>query len=112
VMVMTAVMAVATCCGSVAVAALRGASLVVAAAPPVTRGPLDERRLIGLVVSDLSTLAAARGGARSASPCERKDRKSNSYLSRTGCLGSDCLPQGGEALLPLPRGLDGRRGHG
>jgi hypothetical protein len=73
-MVMTVVVAVATCCDSVAVAALRGASLVATAALPVTLGTLDERRLIGTATSDLSTLAGARG-AQSASPCERKGRK-------------------------------------
>jgi hypothetical protein len=73
-MVMTAVVAVTTCCGSVAVAALRGASLVAAAVLPVTRGALDERRLVGTGASDLSALAGARG-ARSGSPCEREDRK-------------------------------------
>jgi hypothetical protein len=61
-MVMTAVVAVATCCGSVAVAALRGASLVAIAALPVTLGALDERHLVGMAASDLSTLAGVRGG--------------------------------------------------
>jgi hypothetical protein len=61
-MVITAVVAVATCCGSVAAATLRGASLVAAAVLPVTRGALDERRLMGTNASDLSALADARGG--------------------------------------------------
>jgi hypothetical protein len=73
-MVMTAVVAVSTCCGSVATATPRGASLVAAVVLPVTRGALDERRLMGTAASDLNTLAGARG-ARSASPCEREDRK-------------------------------------
>jgi hypothetical protein len=82
VMVMTAVMAVATCCGSVAVAALRWASLVVAAAPPVTRGPLDERRLIGTVVSDLSTLAGARGGGTVGVTLRTQRQKNQTLISR------------------------------
>jgi hypothetical protein len=60
---MTAVVAAATCCGSVAVAASCGASLVAAAAAlPAACGALDERRLVGTAASDLSTLADARGG--------------------------------------------------
>jgi hypothetical protein len=56
-----ALVAVATFCGSVAMAALRGASLVAAAALPVARGALDERRLIGMGASDLSTLGREGG---------------------------------------------------
>jgi hypothetical protein len=59
--VMTTVVAVATCCGSVAAATLRGASLVAAAVLPVTRGALDERRLVGMDASTLSTLASTGG---------------------------------------------------
>jgi hypothetical protein len=59
--VMTAVVATATCCGSMAVAAPCGASLVAAAALPAARGALDERRLVGTAASDLSTLADVRG---------------------------------------------------
>jgi hypothetical protein len=61
-MVMTAIAAVVTCCGSAAAATLRGASLVAAAMLPVTRGALDERRLVGMDASDLSALADVRGG--------------------------------------------------
>jgi hypothetical protein len=61
-MVMTAVVAVATCCGSVATAMLRGGSLVAAVVLPVTLGALDEHRLVGTDASDLSALAGARGG--------------------------------------------------
>jgi hypothetical protein len=61
-MVMTAVVAAGTCCGFVAVATLRGASLVAAVVLPVTRGALDEHRLVGTDASDLSALASARGG--------------------------------------------------
>jgi hypothetical protein len=63
-MVMTAVVAFATCCGSVAAATLCGASLVAATVFTVTRGALDERRLVGMDVSDLSALAGARGRGR------------------------------------------------
>jgi hypothetical protein len=61
-MVMTTAVAVATCCGSVAAATLHRASLVAAAVLPITRGALDERRLVGTDASDLSALADARGG--------------------------------------------------
>jgi hypothetical protein len=55
------VMPAAACCGYAAAATLRGASLVVVAVLPVTRGALDERRLMGTDASALSTLAGARG---------------------------------------------------
>jgi hypothetical protein len=74
-MVMTAVVATATCCGPVAAATLRGASLVAAAVLLVTRGACDKRRLVGKDASALSTLAGARGGARSVPPCERRNRR-------------------------------------
>jgi hypothetical protein len=73
-MVMTAIVAITTCCGSIAVASLRGASLVAGAALPVTRGALDERRLVGTDASALSAFAGARGGW-SAPPCEREIEK-------------------------------------
>jgi hypothetical protein len=56
---MTAVVAIATCCGSVAAATLRGSSLVAAVVLPVTLGALDERRLVGADVPNLSALAGA-----------------------------------------------------
>jgi hypothetical protein len=74
-MVMTAVVATATCCGPVAAATLRGASLVAAAVLLVTRGARDKRRLVGKDASALSALAGARGGARSVPPCERRNRR-------------------------------------
>jgi hypothetical protein len=75
-MVMAAVRAATTCCGSTAAATLSGPSLVAVAVLPAARGALDERRLVGMAASDLNTLAGARGGgARSASPCEREDEK-------------------------------------
>jgi hypothetical protein len=61
-MVMTAVVAVTTYCGSVAVSMLRGGSLVAAVVLPVTLVALDERLLVGTDASDLSALAGARGG--------------------------------------------------
>jgi hypothetical protein len=61
-MVVTAVAAAVTCCGSVAAATLRGASLVATAILPVTRGALDECRLVGMDASALTALAGARGG--------------------------------------------------
>jgi hypothetical protein len=65
-MVMTVVAAVATRCGSVAAATLCGASLVADAVLHITRGALDECRLVRMDVSDLSALAGARGGMVSA----------------------------------------------
>jgi hypothetical protein len=47
-MVMNAVVAAATCCGPIAAATLRGASLAATAVLSVTRGALDERRLVGM----------------------------------------------------------------
>jgi hypothetical protein len=72
--VMTAIVAVATCCGSAATATLRGGSLVIVVVPPVTLGALDERHLVGTDASDLSTLADARGGT-STPPCKHKNEK-------------------------------------
>jgi hypothetical protein len=88
-MVITAVVAVATYCGSVAAATLRGASLVAAAVLPVTRGALDERRLMGTNASDLSALADARGGGRSAPPCERKNREIKLLPLENGASGEE-----------------------
>jgi hypothetical protein len=61
-MVMTAVVVFATCCGSVAVSTLCGASLVATAVLPITHGALDERCLVGMDVSALNALAGAGGG--------------------------------------------------
>jgi hypothetical protein len=72
--VMSAVVVVATCCGSAAAAALRRGPLVVAAALPVARGALDERRLVGTDASVLSALAGARGGTVGATLRTRKQK--------------------------------------
>jgi hypothetical protein len=61
-MVMTAVVAAATYCGSAAAAMLCGTWPVTVATLPVTRGALDERRLVGTDASALSAFAGARGG--------------------------------------------------
>jgi hypothetical protein len=86
-MAVVAAMTDAACCGSVTVsacctsAATRGGSVVVAdgsvsetsavprepslaaaATLPAARDALDERRLVGTVASDLSTLVGVRGG--------------------------------------------------
>jgi hypothetical protein len=84
---MTAVVAVATCCGSIAAATLRGSSLVAATVLPVTRGALDERRLMGMDASDLSALAGARGG-RSTPPYEHKNRKIKLLPLENGASGA------------------------
>jgi hypothetical protein len=73
-MVMTVVVAIATCYGSVAAAAPRGNSLVVAAVLPVTLGALDQHRLVGMDTSDLSALAGARGGTVVATLQTRKQK--------------------------------------
>jgi hypothetical protein len=103
-MVVTAAMALAACCGSVdvatycrsvavttsyhsvAVAALRGASLIAAAVLSATRVALDERRLVGTTVSDLSTLAGVRGGTVGVTLRTHKRKNQIPALSRTGCL--------------------------
>jgi hypothetical protein len=79
--VITAVMAVATRRGSVAAAAPRGSSLVVAAVLPVTLGALDEHRLVGTDASDLSALAGARGDGR-CHTANTKTKRLDSCLSK------------------------------
>jgi hypothetical protein len=64
---------VVACCGPAATTALCGAPLA-AAALSAACDALDERRLVGTAVSDLSTLAGTRG-ARWTPPCERKKEK-------------------------------------
>jgi hypothetical protein len=83
---MSAVVAVATCCGSVATATLRGGSLAAAAVLLITLGTLDERRLVGTDASDLSALAGARGG-RSAPPCKHENEKIRFQPLETGASG-------------------------
>jgi hypothetical protein len=91
---MTAVAAATSCGGSVAIATSRGDSLT-AAALVTARGTLDERRLVGMDTPDLSALAGARAG----------------MIDVTLQMGKHkyCLPQVGEAPLPLPQGFGGRR---
>jgi hypothetical protein len=60
--VMAADRAATACCDSAAAAALRGPSLAAVTVLPAARGALDERFLVGTAVSDLNTLAGARGG--------------------------------------------------
>jgi hypothetical protein len=60
--VITAVVAAAACCDSAAAAMLCGASPVAVVALAVTRGTLNERRLVGMDASALSAFAGARGG--------------------------------------------------
>jgi hypothetical protein len=74
-MVMTAVVAAATCCGSAAAATLRGALLVTVAVLPVTRGALDERRLVGMDASALSALVGARGGGMVGATLRTRNQK-------------------------------------
>jgi hypothetical protein len=84
--VTTTVVAVATCCGSVAAATLREGSLVAAAVLPVTLGALDERCLVGTDTSDLSTLAGARGDSRR-HPVNAKNKKIKLLPLETGASG-------------------------
>jgi hypothetical protein len=72
--VMTAVVAVATCCGSIVAATLRGGSFVAAAVLPITPSALDERRLVGTDASDLSTMAGTRWGTVGATMQTRKQK--------------------------------------
>jgi hypothetical protein len=53
---------VATGCGSMTSAAPRESPLAAVAVLAAARDALDERRLVGMTASDLSTLAGARGG--------------------------------------------------
>jgi hypothetical protein len=54
--------AATACCGSEAVAAPCEPSLAAVAVLPTARDAFDKRRLVGTAMSDLSTLAGARGG--------------------------------------------------
>jgi hypothetical protein len=74
--VMVAVVAAATCCGSATAATLCEASPVAVAALPVSRGTLDERRLVGTDASALSTFAGARGDGRR-HPANAKSKRLN-----------------------------------
>jgi hypothetical protein len=101
------------CCGSPAVAALRGPSLTIAAVLPAARGAFDERRLVGTAASDLNTLAGARGGGTVGATLRTRRRENQAPTPRRyNIWGNSHLPQGGEASLPLPWGLSGRRGCG
>jgi hypothetical protein len=86
VVLMVAVAAAATCCGSAAEATLCGASPVAVTALPITRGALVERRLVGTDVSSLSALAGSRGGGQSAPLCEREIEKIKLTALETECL--------------------------
>jgi hypothetical protein len=77
--VMAAVRAATTCCGSTAAGKLCGPSLVAVAALLAARDALDERRLVGTDASALSTFASARGdGWRH--PANAKSKGLNSPL--------------------------------
>jgi hypothetical protein len=65
---------VAACCASEVAAAPRESSPAVVAVLPAARDTLDQRRLVGMAASDLSTLAGARG-ARWVPPYEREDER-------------------------------------
>jgi hypothetical protein len=65
-------MAIVTCCASAAAATLRGASVVAAAILPVTRGVLDERRLVGMDASALCALVGARGAVHATLRTQRQ----------------------------------------
>jgi hypothetical protein len=55
-------MVVAACCGPATAAAPRESSLAAVVVPAVARDALDERLLVGMAASGLSTLAGERGG--------------------------------------------------
>jgi hypothetical protein len=98
----------ASCCGPVATTVARGGSPV-AALLPATRGALDDCRLIGTDMSDLSALAGARAGTTDAILRTRKRKNEHLRLEIKGAQGKYYLPQTAKALLPLPRGF--RRCH-
>jgi hypothetical protein len=103
-----AVVADATfCCSPVATGVARGGSPVTAALP-AARGALNDRRLVGTDVSDLSALAGTRAGMTGATLRTRKCKNEHLPLEIKGERGKYCLPQTGEALLAIPRGF-GRR---
>jgi hypothetical protein len=62
VVVAAAVAAAAASCCDHAATVVECRDLSIASVPPAARGALDERRLVGTDVSDLSTLACARAG--------------------------------------------------
>jgi hypothetical protein len=106
-MVMATVRVATTCCGSTAAAVMHGSSPVAVAAFPAARGALDERHLVGTDASALSAFAGAGGDGRR-HPANAKSKITNSRPSKRSVWKSYGLPQGGEAPLPLPRGLSGR----
>jgi hypothetical protein len=83
VVVMTVVVAIATCRGSATVAALRRGPLVVAAALPVARGALHEHRLVGTDASVLSALVGAREGTVGATLRTQKQEELGSSPSKS-----------------------------
>jgi hypothetical protein len=105
--VTTAVAATANpafCCGPVAMAVGRGGPPV-ATVPPAARGTLDERRLIGTDVTDLSALAGVRAGTDDVTLRMKKHKTEHQPLETRGTRGKCYLPQIGETPLPLPRGF-------
>jgi hypothetical protein len=83
-----------------------GGSLV-AAALSTARGALDDCRLVGTDVSDLSSLAGERAGTVGATQRTQKCTTEPQPLEIRGARGEYHLPQTGEALRPLPRGFEG-----
>jgi hypothetical protein len=69
------------CCGPAATAAPREPSLAAVAVLAAARDALDERRLVGTVASDLSTLAGARGGG-GRHPANARMRKLSPHRSK------------------------------
>jgi hypothetical protein len=100
--------AAASCCDPVATAMPRGGSPVTAALP-AAHGPIDERRLVGTDASDLSALAGARAGTAGATLRTKKHKTELQPPEIRDSWGECCLPQTGEAPLPLSRGFGRRR---
>jgi hypothetical protein len=102
--------AVVSRCGPTATAVGRGGCPVVTASP-AARDALDERRLVGMDVSDLSAFAVREQG-QTVSPCKRKGKHENEHhpLRIGGALGRCYIPQGGEAPFLFLEGSGGAAG--
>jgi hypothetical protein len=105
--VMAAVRAATTCCGSTAAATLSRPSLVAVAALPASCGAWMSAASWGRP-RPTSTPWREWGVTVGVTLRTRRRENQTPTFRGQGARGSGCLPQGGEAPLPLPWGLDGR----